>query len=96
MTMNLDHTCPSSEALCRRCQHYSHSCYLPCAMNPLGPTDGHCPDWKQVGPNALPTAGVVSQQAVMLGDNDLEVMPRRRLPGALQILQHLVAFLVTL
>lgn len=90
MTMNLDHTMP--DPMCRRCQHYSHSCYLPCAMNPLGPTDGHCPDWKQVGPNALPTAGVVSPQAVMLGDNDLEVMPRRRLPGALQILQHLVAF----
>lgn len=94
MTMNLDHTCASSESFCRRCRHYSHSCYLPCAINPLGPTDGHCPDWEQVGPNALPTAGVVPQQAVMPGDNDLEVMPRRRLPVALQILQNLVAFLV--
>jgi len=94
MTMNLDHTFTPSEALCRRCQHYSHSCYLPCAMNPLGPTDGHCPDWAQVGPNALPTAGVVPQQAVMPGDNDLEIMPQRCLPGALEILQNLVAFLL--
>jgi hypothetical protein len=41
MTMNLAHTAPDT-ALCRSCCHYSHSCYLLCAMNPLGPTDGHC------------------------------------------------------
>jgi hypothetical protein len=89
-------TAPSSELLCRRCRHYSHSCYLPCAMNPLGPTDGHCPDWEQVGPDALPTAGMLAPTPPTTFPEWLESSPDRlRVPGALRVLHDLVAFLVT-
>lgn len=94
MTMNLTHTTPST-ALCRRCRHYSHSCYLPCAMNPLGPTEGQCADFEQLGPRALPTSRILPAQCVQRVDQEVDAELAQQVPRALQILQSLVAFLVT-
>ena len=95
MTMNLAHTAPEA-ALCRSCCHYSHSCYLLCAMNPLGPTDGHCPEWEQVGPDAPPTSRVLPMQPTVDLREDAEAMGEapRRGPRALRVLHELLAFLV--
>jgi hypothetical protein len=93
MTMNLTHTA-SETALCRRCRHYSHSCYMPCAMNPLGPAVGQCADFEQLGPRALPTSRILPAQCVQRVDQAVEDAPTQQVPRALQILQSLVAFLV--
>lgn len=54
---------------CRLCRHFHGRSYggnyLACAMNPLGPTDGHCPDREQLGPDAPPTASVLPMQSTV-------------------------------
>ena len=93
MTLNLDHT-RSDTHLCKSCRNWSHTPWMPCAMQPLGPTDGHCPDWEQVGPDTPPTAKLLPRQSVEPLDEAMETLPRPT-PRALRVLQELIFFLVT-
>jgi hypothetical protein len=65
---DLDHTLTPEP--CRLCRHFHGRSYggnyLACAMNPLGPTDGHCPDREQLGPDAPPTARVLHELLAFL------------------------------
>jgi hypothetical protein len=95
---DLDHTLTPEP--CRLCRHFHGRSYggnyLACAMNPLGPTDGHCPDREQLGPDAPPTARVLPMQPIVDLREDAEAMGEapRRGARALRVLHELLAFLV--